>query len=702
MIQRPARLDSSRSCELTPPASPAGALRGRAPASTPTPTSARRARRAPRRGSCPGGLARRVTRRVARCARRAPRRLTRRSRTLARCRRRCCPTSHPTCSRTHPTCSRPTCCPTCPRSARRPGRLTRRVARRATRRLTRRPRRTRRVLTGRPTRRVPRRTTRRLTRRPVARRVSPEVPPDVFPDVPPDVWPDVPDDPTCSHPTSHRTCSPTSPTCCPDVLPDVPPDVLPEVLPDVLPDVPPVLDGPVPWTSAQIAHTSSVHLPKGSPVRSRSNPLPSGERRRRAHERGRHARARAAADHLLGAGHFAVTDFVAALRRRADDVHVLDRAHVVVGVGGPGGERDAGADAGCCQRHHRHSDEPLVIADELHRSPPRPTTLPSLFRAMGSKVRMTSGAVSRSRYAFSDSVARRSSPSVSSALACATESKRFERLGRYPEPFGQLGAAQTLRLEVEGQLVRGREAAPISRRRHLAPTYGRRRFASRVVATRFADSPSAVPRSARLRTPSLVIARKRCPSTVLTPTPSRSAMALFDSPPAASRLTSSSRRVRAGTTSRLASAGVRAPPHAASNRRRRAGRTFRAHSETAASVRRDRLGRGLCREQPASGPLERLRHRLERRAVVGGAALVRARGKVCGPAARRSCTMSSSPSNTSRGCAPIRSASCSTSPCVNRLPFDSSPRRPRRAGCRTGVVSSPAATAAQARPIATS
>ena len=283
----------------------------------------------------------------------------------------------------------------------------------------------------------------------------------------------------------------------------------------------------------------------------------------------------------LGAGHIAVTDFVAARSRRADHVHVLDRAHVVVGVGGSRRERDTCAEGRRRDRDRGDTDEPLVRADELaHReAPPKRSTQvdanavkrdPALQcvrpPALVANLRRRTGTVSRSDYAFSGSTRRHvGSDPGSSAFACATESSDSSACGGHAEPFGERGAAQTLRLEVERELVRGRELAPISPGRHRtqrtdeAVDVSRSRYA--FVGRRYADctSPSAGPRSARLLTPSLVVARRRCPSTVLTPTPSRSAMALFDSPPAASRLTSSSRRVRAGTASRSPSAGVRAP-----------------------------------------------------------------------------------------------------------------------------------------------
>ena len=103
----------------------------------------------------------------------------------------------------------------------------------------------------------------------------------------------------------------------PDVLPEVlsPPEVLPEVFPpDVLPEVlPDVVEGPAPWTSAQIAHTSSVHLPKGSPDAFAAQPEPSAS--------GADVRNNAVATLVpapppitcLPLGQFAVTDFVAPL-----------------------------------------------------------------------------------------------------------------------------------------------------------------------------------------------------------------------------------------------------------------------------------------------------------------------------------------------------------------------------------------------------
>ncbi len=144
---------------------------------------------------------------------------------------------------------------------------------------------------------------------------SPEVPPDVFPDAPPDVWPDVPDEPDVFSPEVPPDVFPDVPDVLAGrLLPDVPdePDVLPDVLPDD-PDVPLVLDGPEPWTSAQIAHTSSVHLPKGSPDAFAAQPEPSAS--------GADVRNNAVATLVpapppitcLPLGQFAVTDFVAPL-----------------------------------------------------------------------------------------------------------------------------------------------------------------------------------------------------------------------------------------------------------------------------------------------------------------------------------------------------------------------------------------------------
>ena len=107
------------------------------------------------------------------------------------------------------------------------------------------------------------------------------MPPEVLPDVPlvpPEVFPDVPDVPPVLPDVPLRSLPdvPDVPLVFPDV-PDVP-LVLPDVpdVPLVLPDVPLVPDvlAAWPWTSAQMAHASTLQFRRGGPLAVALQPPP--------------------------------------------------------------------------------------------------------------------------------------------------------------------------------------------------------------------------------------------------------------------------------------------------------------------------------------------------------------------------------------------------------------------------------------------
>ena len=85
--------------------------------------------------------------------------------------------------------------------------------------------------------------------------------------------------------------------------------------------------------------------------------------------------------------------------------------------------------------------------------------------------------------------------------------QRWQRLGRHPEPFGQFRALETRSLEVERELVRGREVGPITVEINPANVGNRRRDGSRSGYV-FSAGVSAASSSWRLFTPSFVIARR--------------------------------------------------------------------------------------------------------------------------------------------------------------------------------------------------
>jgi hypothetical protein len=120
---------------------------------------------------------------------------------------------------------------------------------------------------------------------------------------------------------------------------------------------------------------------------------------------------------------------------------------------------------------------------------------------------------------------------------------RCQRCGRHAETFGELVAAQACGLQVECQLVGRRQPGSTLLRFHRSniETAGAEDPRSGYA---FSRGPSTRSRSPRLRTPSLAVARRMWPSTVLTLTPSCAAISLLDRPSAARRLISRSRRVR--------------------------------------------------------------------------------------------------------------------------------------------------------------